>query len=66
MHQSDSIKNKNITDLKSQKKAVSDPVSPLANFSVSNQVRQKGGLQKVSFWLRYSTEFGQESPSFRQ
>jgi hypothetical protein len=48
MQQSDSTKNKKITVQKSQKNAVATPATRLTNSSVSNAVRQKGGLQKVS------------------
>jgi 4-alpha-glucanotransferase len=60
MQQSDSSKNTKTPDLKSQKKAVAAPVTQVTNLSTSNQVRQKARLQKVSFWLRYATQYGQQ------
>ena len=60
MQQSDSTKNTKITVKKSQKKAVAAPATRLTNPLVSNAVRQKGGIQKVSFWLRYATQYGQQ------
>ncbi|MCX6265371.1 MAG: 4-alpha-glucanotransferase, partial [Bacteroidetes bacterium] len=59
MQQSDSTKNTKTTVRKAQKKAVAPPVTRLTNLSASNQIRQKDGLQKVSFWLRYATQYGQ-------
>ena len=60
MQQSDSSKNTNTTVQKSQQKALAVPVTQITNLSTSNQVRQKSGLQKVSFWLRYATQYGQQ------
>lgn len=60
MQQSDSTKNNKITVRKSQKKAVATPVTRISNPPNSNTVRQVTGLQKVSFWLRYATQYGQQ------
>lgn len=60
MQQSDSTKNKKITVRKSQKKSVANPVSRLSNLPATNPAHQSTGLQKVSFWLRYATQFGQQ------
>jgi 4-alpha-glucanotransferase len=60
MQQSDSSKNTKTTVQKSQKKGVTVPVTKITNLTTSHQVRQQSGLQKVSFWLRYATQYGQQ------